>query len=328
MPAMVSPLRFGSPIARHRYWEVFSIGGQTVNPAFGEWEFAATPGGADMTVAGSGSTTGQVYGYFSGISNPQNMIDNNVSAASVATHSTGQPNYGAAWRQDFGAPVSVAEIRLASRDAGTLVTTPWAFFIRGSDDLVDWTTYVIEDNAGWPLDGVVTKSWLIGAPMPKTGRGNARAWRAYITEVDGSTTRASLGGLAFAATPGGPSLTALPSGSPLTGYGTIGSAFCSAAGGTNWLLGNPERAFDGDSATYWFDNRASDVFVGMLFPAAQDISEVRLTACSNTALMALNTAPRAGRIEYTTDFNTWVTAATFSGLSFWSAGQTRAVAVP
>ncbi len=132
-PGLSIPDYSGSPHGAHTYWRL-SLKPISTNLCLTEMEFRATPGGADQCSGGTASVSSN----FNGTATYQasNLVDN---SGSTIWHSVNS-SVGDYVQYQFASPVSVAEIALTSRNAGSPIAAPNYITVQYSDNGVDWTT--------------------------------------------------------------------------------------------------------------------------------------------------------------------------------------------
>jgi hypothetical protein len=317
---IVNPFRFGAPPGgRHRYWEILAIHpqGDTTVMRIAEIALAATVGGTNIA---SGKTVAAIdlSGRGSGFSNPSRITDG--STANSAELTAGNRHWGYGFRIDLGAPEDVAEVRITN-DTTQHTQSLSTFWVRGSDDATNWTTYLIHRKEMWPASQT-TKSFPLGVAYPTTGRSNAIAWRMRITANNGAGDT-NLDELEWRATVGGARLNTLTAAGPGGADPTSGIPYNSYHAGLSYPLNCPENSADADNATRWVGGVTAPVVIGWIFPAPQGIGQIRV----RSALFA-SPSPQAWEIEYSTDFNTWTSVLSVSGQTGWGATPDRTFTVP
>ena len=120
------------------------------------------------------------------------------------------------------------------------------FFLRGSDDLTTWRTYLVVIRADWS-SVTQTKTWTLLPAFPTSGRANAIAWRILGTSVNGGGS-VNIAEMQWAASAAGPTLNALASGTPTAATALTGTPFDSGIlSGYGFADVGPNLASDGAS---------------------------------------------------------------------------------
>ncbi len=125
---------------KHRYWRI-NITAANAYAALSEMEMSATAGGPNLCVGGAAIASGIfAAGYEAAFAFNGSFTDPSWASA---TASSGWIGY------DFGLPMPVAEVRIASRY--TYSQSPNTFSIQYSDDGTSWTTTTsYSGQTSWP----------------------------------------------------------------------------------------------------------------------------------------------------------------------------------
>lgn len=303
----------GSGGGTHRYWQFAIIAGYD-GLAMAEIELRATPGGSRISGLAPYASNFAMSAQWSPL---ENLVDSNLSTNASNIFTVLGRQYGTAATWDFGSPQTVREI-VVSRAAGSGGQNKWVlgYFLRGSDDQTNWTTYLIESKQSWPT---VSVTHTLGAAYPTSGRSNAIAWRAIYVTAGTNAAYAIATTMDWRVSSGGSNLTTLANGNGGT-RAANGGPICN---GTSTYADefNMEKAYDGSSTTSWDyegnpANGQQNAFIGWVFDAPQDLGYLAWTARFGFY------APQAFKIQYTTDFGAWVDVLSPSGLS-WTNDETK-----
>lgn len=131
--------------------------------------------------------------------------------------------------------------------------------------------------------------------------------------------------LNFSANNGAPSNVALAELALHTTVGGVNQATGGTASATNALGGYPAAyAFDGNPSTLWDAYTGPPVWLAYQLPSPLSIVEYVVTYRNDAVYPD---APKAWTFEYSDDGTNWTVAATVTGQTNWTLGQSRTFAV-
>lgn len=286
-------------MAAHRYWRVYMtvMASTGAYPSLSEVVFRDS-GGTPISTSGK-TLTASSEGFGLPVAN---AFDGNSSTVWHAGNTT-LP----AWvKCDFGAggEVDVAKVSIGGR-SGNDFQSPRDFQLQWSDDNSAWTTlFSVTDITSWKSSNQKT--------FPKAALANKSAWRVYITAV-GTGSAAGLSEMEFRTSAGGADTATDPE---------------KGIGSTNYAQDSIStyNCHDNNNSTDWSSYAGGmPQWVGYDWDdgAAHEIVEVMMRARGTQPQQA----PTAFDIQYRNASGTWVTAASFSGLS-WTSGETKTFTVP
>lgn len=300
-------------MANHRYWRVRGSGTQDggVNMALSRVEMRATAGGADQCTGGTPICSSQFNatttapGY-----NVVCAYDGNAATAWASANSS----QGVYWvGYDFGTPVDVQEILIATRNDASFGQGPSGIFIEYSDDNITWTT--VRQHIGYA-------AWTIGSNKVFANVALAAPpavyWRVRGLSVQDANIYLGLAEVEMRATVGGADQCA---------GGTVlySSQFDATVGGVGHAGVN---AFDNNTATKWANAATTPVntgcaWIGYQFAAAVSVLEISLNARND---VNYTQAPMGFTLDFSHDGLDWeVVRAWYPGL--WAQNLLRAFAV-
>lgn len=136
---------------------------------------------------------------------------------------------------------------------------------------------------------------------PGAGGSTHAYWRVYITACGLSGRWPTCAELEMRATPGGTNLA--------TGGTAIGSSDNSGH--------EKDKAFDGNTSTYWLAGGAPNQWIGYHFGSAVSITELTYTSASTFGSSDVTESPTAFSLDYSDDGSSWTTLTSFT--TTWSA---------
>lgn len=152
-PSLPAASHSGSPHGSHSYWRVVVPIAQdsSVGVSIAELEMRATPSGADQCTGGTAAASSEFSGSFTAAMG----FDNDASSF---WRSTDAGRWGPWLRYQFASPVSVAQLTVATRNSGSVTTSPKALVFQYADSSSGpWTTILASHNlATWSLGEVRT----------------------------------------------------------------------------------------------------------------------------------------------------------------------------
>jgi hypothetical protein len=284
-------------MAAHRYWRI------AVTAADGsgdiriiDLELRESAGGADATGSGTASANNNYFG-----SPPADAFDGQpYSCWSIFLG-------GAYLKYDFGAGVTKDIVEAAVTTGLDPTTAPKDFTIEHSDDDSAWTAAMtLTGITGWSQGQRRTFN-ASGETSTPDAAASTRYWRLVVTAVNGGSVP-EIAKLQLRATAGG---------ADVTGSGT-------AFSGVTIYYGTPSNAFDSDASSVWSPDGTSTTenwALGYDFGSGNDfdLAVFAITAHQSDATLA----PTAFELQRSEDKLAWTTDMTFSGITGWSAGQTR-----
>lgn len=212
----------------------------------------------------------------------------------------------AAPASDGGAAILDYTVTASPSGATMLLTQPGAFTFSGLENGVATTfTATARNSAG---TGPASAATAPVTPMDTSPTGSFTGLRiAVVDTVGGSEPK--IAELVFRATTGGPALTGTP--------------FASSQSGT---LNGPEKAFDGDPATY-AQTATGQVprHFGLTLSSASDVAEVVITI-PEVEGGSVDGAPLTMQLEALSD-GQWLVHRTFESIEPWTPGSPRTFVV-
>ena len=142
-----------------------------------------------------------------------------------------------------------------------------------------------------------------------------RYWRIYVDANNGNATRTYIAEIQMMDARGGNDITHPPVG--------VGSNVSSGGSGSD--VANPQQAFDNgtSSGDEWIRSATGGCWISYDFGSAKDIIQVKLSASGSSLGFDATRYPKDFKIEYSDNGSTWTTAATYTGETGWTVGQTR-----
>jgi hypothetical protein len=285
---------FGADGNPHRYWRLFvSVGANVTEIA--EMEYRTSIGGSDVTGSGSASVNSSGGG-----TSAADAFDNDGVTRWQS------PISGSCWlKYDFGAgnEKNVAEVAFVASARPSFA--PSHFQIQYSDDDATWAVWLPVSGATWfPGERKVFRA--SGPVSDSSIPSAARYWRLLVEAITSGAFEVVEAELRL--TSGGADAT-----SAVGGYSGTGTA----AGGEG------DKLFDNNTATSW-RGAVSDTtpfsWAGYDFGSGndKDIQEIGIRGGATTAQ-----SPSTFRVQRSDDGVRWANNITITGLSAWSANQTR-----
>jgi len=283
-------------MAAHRYWRInitASTGGAGIG--INEMEYRTAAGGADVTGSGTATASNTNFGY-----NPAWAFDNSPIGG-------WRMNEGSHWlKYDFGAGNDKDIVEVAVTCSFLYTEAPKNFTIQWSDDNLAWTTLMTLTNI---INWQPGQRRLFNSSGETADPGHAAAcryWRLVTWAVQsGSASVMDLAEMEMRLYHGG---------TDQTGSGT-------AINGTPPTAGkNFSNVFDNNSTTYWSSVVTVKQWSYYDFGAGvlKAVNEISLTASATAG----NT-PKEFFLQRSDDAVSWSTSIHLSGITGWSAGQTR-----
>lgn len=268
------PISAGTAITSQ--WRVW-MGGEFNNGAdnnirIASLEFAATPGGAD--ISGAGTTVSP-----SNVVNPSQAFDGNPTSNVTTTSGSDF------WIQKtFQFDQAVQEVRVQAPSTFTSAGCPQIVVVQRRDsDVEPWDTMAVYTGLSWTVGEV--KALSVGATPRAKGKANALAWAIFWDPPGaGGVPELSFDGLTQ----------------------NSGQAFSTFSSATN----NARKAFDGGPAVAWASTGAGFVRLGQVFqsPPAAEPATLTMTGYATTGT-SLTWIPTAFKVMWTDDMERWVSEA-------------------
>lgn len=296
-------------MAAHRYWRVY-IPDETENysaATCARLTMATSAGGSNVCSGGT-PISGAYQGGGSG--QPSNAFDGSNSTIWWAN---GKPNY---LGYDFGGggEKDIVEVSWMAQDGTNYWTSPRVMHVQYSDDGSSWATKWVWTLTVWVSDNEV-QTTTYPASLPALTGGH-RYWRIKSTGQSDLSSSFRFGGVEaelFVSPSGGTNIAslAIPYSSDVV-YGRV-----------SYLI-NGDVA---DASIVSTNLNTSPKYMAFDFgPYTPVIRRVDWTARGDSDYRE---APAQGALEYSDDGSSWTEAATFSGLTGWTAGQKRTlVSIP
>lgn len=295
-----NPFRFGAPplvLQPARYWEWIVLARPYSNTTadIAEIGLTLTPGGSNICLGGTAT---------SAIDTPAQAIDNNSLSFWVPAH-TDIP--GASIRVDLGSPELPVEATIQPHS--TLPQrTPTVYLLRQSDDGVTYRPVQVLEYAGpfTASGGVgITQAVALAQHDFSDVEANARGWRISAEVLEGGD-RLNVAEVAFCPTFGGSAIAIQEN-----------RAFCSSNSTLVGADGNPQRAFDGSTASFTQGRFALPNHFGFVSPSPVGVmEEVQVAPAGGLSTEKMSEMS----VGWTVDGVTWHTKKSFTGISGWSNG--------
>ena len=276
-------------------WRIYVAGSVAGGASLASFEMAASAGGADLCTGGTASASSVWDSSYT----PDKAFDGNASTRWNNANGTAVPQW---LEYQFASAVTVAEYRVrAGADNAGNAPTLWKLeYWNGST----WVAADFRSGPAWTLGEA--RTYTVPATPPL---GHKARWRLYITATyNGSGIGASVAELELADYTGGPDL--CTSGLPLAD--SFWDSSYTAA-----------KAFDNNPSTRWNNGppfaNSLPAWLEYQFTSPIDVAEYRISAGNDNSG---NSAPSTWELQYW-DGAAWIAADTQSGVTPWTAGQTR-----
>lgn len=284
-------------MSAHRYWRVNVSATNGADIEIADLELRTSAGGADQTVPGG--TIAANNNYFG---NPPSLA---IDAYTAGEGAWSTPGTG--WlRYDFGVGVTKDIVEVAIAIDLSVNGGAKNFTVESSDDATTWTTVMTLTNiTGWSQGQRRTfqSSGEVTTPTPGSA---ARMWRLVVTANNGATL--SYNELEFRDS----------SGTDQTSPGTVGSnifgSICVAGA-------SADKLFDDNLTTACTlpNNTAGWYAYDLGSGVSSAITVVAITSGSSTT-----GTPKDFKLQKSDDGYGWTTVWSLTGITGWSANQTRA----
>lgn len=289
---ILDPFRFATGL--HRYWGINFLASTSDVVAMAEVEMAATVGGASLCSGGTPSAS---------------STNGGAGAVSTLFDGSNTTRWGAAngtfseWiMYDFGAPVSIGELRIRARD-DIPAQAPRAFTFWGSDDagVTRHGYHIATGLAAWTAS--LRRAFTVGTTKLPTGFSNARVWMVDITENNGAIF-ACVAEMIFANSTGGATI-------------CIGG---SAGSSTVFNSGyESSRLVDGANTEWAGKNGTQIGKILYTFPSVAQPVELRLQGRAS----ADNSQPKSFTIYWSPDGITFTPTNSYTAQTGWTGSQVR-----
>lgn len=304
MTWLTNPYRFGAPvvpIGTRKYWRLLILSAPNSQTSIARLQMAATPAGPDLCTGGTptaGATSVAVA----------NAFDANASTYWGSSATSVTWNY---IQYEFAAPVSIAEVRISTRNDAFYTDAPRVFAVMASSDGTNWTSaQIIYVSSAWT--SAATQTFAVSLNALPTDRASAFMWGIGVTAV-ASGTAPYIAEMELA-------LTASGADQCSGGFPFHKAIFQNSE--------SSDKLFDNSGSTLCrgvdFSSVATQDF-GYIFPAPIAPVELRLRAFNNFTLWT--SMAKDFTIWWSADGQTRNVVATITNQT-WTTGEVKAFAIP